>query len=367
MTAREGGSRKRKILIWSLGGLLLVAGVLGAGLAARGAGNKTASKGKKSQKKEAVPPAPVELSQVHRGRIDSYLYTTAALEPRNAATLVARRQGQVVALLAEEGRWARAGEVLARLDDTEARLAVQRAEVAAEMAQREAERGKQLNQQGFLSAKELDDLKLKLRNAQLELDQARYDLSQTVLRAPFSGRVLERMVNLGESVEQGKECFRLADSDPVRLRLYFPERELPRVHLHQEALLTLDTHPGRQFTGRVALVNPAVDRSTGTFKVTIELPNRDGALRLGAFARVRLKTATSADALLLPRKGVLNEDGEDYVFIARGDSVQRVAVAIGAVEGDTAEILRGLREGDNVVTVGQGGLKPGAKIKPVSL
>ena len=97
----------------------------------------------------------------------------------------------------------------------------------------------------------------------------------------------------------------------------------------------------------------------------LELPNPGGNLRPGAFARVRLRTGSFASVLLLPRRGVLTEDGEDYVFVASGDSVVRVPVKLGAIENDTAQITNGLTRGDRVVTVGQGGLKQGSKIRVV--
>jgi len=159
----------------------------------------------------------------------------------------------------------------------------------------------------------------------------------------------------------------MADDNPVIARLYFPQRELQRVRVGQEAYLTLDTQAGQEFPARVTLVNPAVDKANGTFKVTIELSNSGGRLRLGTFARARLRTDSYANTLVMPRRGVLSEDGEDYVFVARGDSVVRASVKLGALDGDRAQVLAGLQEGDRVVTVGQGGLKPGAKIKPVTL
>jgi RND family efflux transporter MFP subunit len=257
--------------------------------------------------------------------------------------------------------------VLARLDDTEERLAVERTQLAWEVAKRELDRGKQLEAQSYLSQKELDDLELAVRNAWVALEQARYELSQMRIEAPFAGRVVERMVNLGENLTAGKACFRIVDFHPLRARLYFPERDLQRVRVGQAAEVTLDTHPNRTFKAEVSLVNPVVDRNNGTFKVTLDLPNPGEQLRPGAFARVRLETGSFDDALLLPRRGVLTEDGDSYVFVARGDSVQKIGVTLGAVEHDTAQILSGLAEGDSVVTVGQGGLKPGSKIKPVTL
>lgn len=362
---REGWRARRRI-VWSAVATVVVIAVVGGLLIARNAGGNGGDK-KAKKGPPADPPSPVELSTVTRGGISTWLTATTTLEARNAATLVARVQGQVVALPAEEGQWVGAGAVLARLDDTEARLSVRRAELAAEVAQREADRGRQLAGQGFMSDKDLDDLHVRLRNAQVELEQAHYDLAQTRITAPFAGRVTERMVNLGETVTAGRECFRMADFHPLRARVYFPERDLPRVRVGQEAVLEMDARPGTEIHARVALVNPVVDRSNGTFKVTLEVANSDGALRPGTFARVRLKTGDQADALLMPRRGVLAEDGESYVYVARGDSVARIAVTVGAVENDTAQILSGLAAGDRVVTVGQGGLKPGAKIKAVSL
>ena len=364
MQLHPQAGRLRPVIGWMIAGLVLAVAAGGA-VMARKSGHSAVPK--KASAKESAPAAPVELTQVRRGALSTYLQTTAALEARHAAVLVARRQGQVVRLLAEEGAWVEQGGVLARLDDREAQLAVERAELGAEVARREVERGQQLSQKGYMSPKELDDLELRTRNANVELEQARYELSQRKITAPFAGRVVERMVQLGETVTAGKEAFRIVDFNPVLARVYFPERELSRVHVGQEAEVTLDTHPGEKFVARATLVNPVVDRSTGTFKVTLEIPNPSGTLRPGTFARVRLETGHFDGTMLLPRRGILSEDGEDYVFVARGDSAVRVAVKLGAVEGDTAQILAGLGDRDRVVTVGQGGLKPGAKIKPVSL
>jgi membrane fusion protein (multidrug efflux system) len=349
------GARRRFVVIGSLVAGLLIIAVFGVILGARRV-DSTGSAKRKSEN-TAAPPAAVELSEVRRGSISTFLETTATLEARNSAILVAQRSGQVVAILVEDGKWVKRGD---------ARLSVQRTELGAEMAKREIERGNQLGDKGYLSKKELDDLNVRMRNAWVESEQARYDLSQTRLRAPFAGRVVERMVNLGETVTEGKECFRIVDFNPVLLRLFFPERELNRVRVGQEATVTLNSHP-RPFAARVSLVNPVVDPTNGTFKVTLEIPNPSGLLRPGAFAHVRLKTGHVGNAVLVARRSVLSEDGEQYVFVARGDSVVKVAVRVGVVESDTAEVVEGLAPGEKVVTVGQGGLKPGAKIKAVAI
>jgi membrane fusion protein (multidrug efflux system) len=359
--------RPRRFLLWSVLGLITIAAAVGGVLIARNANGNGGGKDKKEKDEDAIVAAPVELSPVVQGDISTWLQTTTTLEARNEATLVARAQGQVIELVADEGEWVQKGATLARLDDTEARLRMRRAEVAREVAQRESERAKQLIGQGFMSAKEMDDLDLKLKTAQVEVEEASYALSQTRLVAPFSGRVLDRMIKLGETVTAGRECFRMADFHPILARAYFPERDARRVRVGQAAELSMDSHAGKAIAARVSHVNPSVDRANGTIKVTLEVANPSGDLRPGSFARVRLRTGSHDAALLIPRRGVLSEDGESYVYVARGDSCVRVNVSVGAVENETAQIIAGLRIGDSVVTVGQGSLKPGARIKPVTL
>jgi RND family efflux transporter MFP subunit len=349
--------------LWPVVGVAAVAVIAGGLLVAR---NGQANGDKKKGKKDEIPAAPVELSTVGKGSISTFLETTTVLEAVNSATLVARRQGQVTALLADEGRPVARGLVLARLDDTEARFALSRARLALEQAARAAARGTQLHERGVQSQSTLDDLTFKRRTAKENVAQAEYDLSQTRITAPFSGRVVGRFIQLGETVTPGKECFRVDDFDPLLARVYFPEREQGRIHVGQEATLTLDAHPGREFPARVSIVNPSVDRSNGTFKVTLEVGDKSGDLRPGSFARVRLQAASYEDVVVLPRKAVVTEDGDSYVFVAQGDSVNRIAIRVGAISGDTAQILAGLAPGAKVVTVGQGGLKQGARIKAVA-
>jgi membrane fusion protein (multidrug efflux system) len=353
--------RSGRVWVWSALAVLIVAGAVGGVFLARNArGN-----GKKKNDHEGPPASAVELSVVQKGSISTWLETTTSLEAQNSAVLVARGQGEVVDVQSEEGRWVERGAVLARLDDTDARLALERADLAAQGAKRDADRGHQLATQGFLSPKELDDLDLKLRAANVELEQRRHDLANMRVVAPFAGRVTDRMIHLGETVMPGRECFRLVDVEPLLARVFFPERELARVSVGETASLEVDAHPGKSFPARVTLVNPVVERSNGTFKVTLEVRDPEGLLRPGSFARVRIRTGVFDDALLLPRRATLNEDGEDYVFVARGDTVARVPVKLGAVSGEAAQVLAGLGSGDQVVTIGQGGLKQGSRIKPV--
>jgi RND family efflux transporter MFP subunit len=367
MDTHEHRRHPRRALLLSGIGVVVLVAVVGVFLIVQNArGNGGAAKKSAKGAKDAIAAAPVQLTRVGRDDIATYLETTTTLEPRNSAILVARRGGQVVRLLAEEGDQVREGQALALIDATEQELALSRAKLASEVADKELARGRQLRERSLIADKELEDRELAKRTAWQQKEQAKYDLSQTRISAPFAGRVVRRMVNQGETVNPGKECFEIADFTPLLGRVYFPERELAQVRVGQPAVLSLDILPGKEFPAVVLLVNPAIDRGNGTFKVTLEVRDPSGTLRSGSFARVRLRTGVHQDAVVLSRRALVSEDGDDFVFIARADSVNRVKVAVGASSGDTVQILNGVAEGDSVVTVGQGGLKQGSRIKPVS-
>jgi len=204
--------RSRRPLIIGAIALAIVAIVAAGLLVARNGQAKSTRKGKKD---DGPTAAPVELTTVGKGDISTFLETTTVLEAQNTAVLVARRQGQVVALLAEEGQQVQQGQTLARLDDAEARIALGRAQAMFDQAKRDAERGTALESRGLNSVQAMDDLKLKLETAKQNLAQAQYDLAQTRIVAPFGGKVVTRMIQLGETVTPGKECFRVDDFTPL--------------------------------------------------------------------------------------------------------------------------------------------------------
>ena len=137
----------------------------------------------------------------------------------------------------------------------------------------------------------MDDLKFKLRTAKENLAQAEYDLSQTRIVAPFAGRVVERMIQLGETVTAGKECFRIDDFDPLLARVYFPERELGAgARRPARRRSTLDAHPGPRVPGPRRAREPGRSIArTAPSRSRSRSPTASGTLRPGSFARVRLR------------------------------------------------------------------------------
>ncbi len=306
---------------------------------------------------------PVELGVVGRGDVPSYLGATASLEPEKRVTVQSEAMGQIRELRVEEGDFIVAGQVMATLDGEAETLALEEAALRAAARERELRRGEALHAEQGISKKELQDLRFRFDEAEAQRRSAEHRLERTRIIAPFSGRVSERLVDPGQHLGVGIPLFELVDSDPLLARIYLPEKQAVRIALGQSVVIVPDTRPDLELGGEVMRIAPVVDTRTGTVKVTCRIAGEGGLLRPGSFVRVKVQTDLHESVLVVPKRALVPEGGETYVFKAMADSVIKVAVATGYGNGSEVEIVEGLDEGDRIVVVGTGSLKNGSKFK----
>lgn len=321
---------------------------------------------KKSDEPKKKPEAvPVEMAPVARRDVPSYFTGTATIEAQQQAQVLAKIAGTVQEILVEEGQDVSKGQVLLRLDEAEERARLEELRVRAESAQREYERVQALREGDLASGRELDDQKLLADEAQAKLQVGQIRLGYMQVRAPFSGRVTLRHVHVGETVQVNQALFDLADFDPLLVRVYMPERQVERIHEGQTVRVVPDGRVSEACQGRVRMISPVVDTRSGTVKVTVELLDPPNDYRLGAFVRVQITTDVHPQALVIPKLALVEEGGETYVYRAEADSVLKVRIETGYRDDEFSEVLVGLDEGDRVVTVGQGGLKHGTRVRDI--
>jgi membrane fusion protein (multidrug efflux system) len=160
--------------------------------------------------------------------------------------------------------------------------------------------------------------------------------------------------------------FVVEDLDTLMLRVNVPERELAKISVGQSAELTFDAVPNRSFLGKISLISPYVNADTATFAVRIHVTDKDSLLRPGMFARVAIVYERRLDALQIPRTALLDGDGPPKVFVIKdGKAVER-AVQLGLSNGAWIEVTQGLKDGEQVVVVGHGAVKPGAAVRVVN-
>ncbi len=308
-------------------------------------------------------PVPVEVAEVATGDISSYITATANLVAEDQVKVLAEAEGRVVRLDVEEGDRVSRGQVLAVLDQDEAKIAKSKVELKASNAEAALDRARESYQQGLISSEAFDKLTMDFEVAQQEVAEAEWRLAKTIIRAPFDARVTERFITLGQHLRPGDELFTVADYDPLIARIYLPENDVVEFEVGREVRITPAADTALAFAGRIRQLAPVVDTATGTVKVTVEAVDPPPEVRPGAFVSIGIVRERHEAALLVPRESVIRELREAHVFVAADGAAVKRAVTLGIEEGDRVEVLTGVSAGDAVVTAGQGGLDDGQKIK----
>jgi membrane fusion protein (multidrug efflux system) len=355
--------------IWLLAMLIAAALVLAACDLANGDGA-----GKDA--KDEVPAVPVEVAATRRAEMAAVYTGTASIESERKAGVVAKVQGEIRQILVDEGQHVREGQLLVRLDGDQMRLQVALAEATMRKLERDYARNTELQAKGLISAVSIDNLKYELEAAKASWELARLQLSYTDIRSPIGGTVTIRAerVKIGNTVmpaggviaTSDSALFVVEDLDSLILRINVPERELAKLSVDQVAELSFDAVPGRVFAGKVDLISPYVDPATATFGVRVRVTDTGGLLRPGMFARVALVYERKLDALQIPRTALLDGDGPPKVFVVKDGKAAERPVQLGLTNGAYVEIVTGLKDGEQVVVVGQAAVKPGATVRIVN-
>ena len=322
-----------------------------------------ATKADEKDKTEKAP-IPVKVAEARRGDIAAYISATANLVAEADVRVLAEAEGLITKLEVEEGRRVAAGEVLAVLDHSAAEIALNKARLKASNAAMAFTRAEKTLKQGLISSEEFDRVRLQHEVAQQEVAEAEWTLSKTVIRAPFAGRVTERMITVGQHVRPGDALFGVASFDPLIARIYLPEGDVLHLAEGRSVKISLAADPSLSFGGRIRQISPVVDTATGTVKVTVEAVTPPQSVRPGAFVTVDIERERHPEAVLVPREAVVRELRSAHVFVASDDGTAvRRDVALGIEEGDVIEAIDGVSPGEQVIVAGQGGLKAGTRIK----
>ena len=314
--------------------------------------------------KKEPDPVPVEIARASRRAVVASYTGTAPLEARAESQVVAKTSGVALAVLVEEGQTVRAGQPLLRLDS--ARHALQVAQSAAQLRKLEANyaRSQQLAKQNLISANDLDQLRYDLENARATNRLANLELSYTTVVAPISGVVASRSIKTGNFVQINTPIMRIVDTSRLEAVLNVPERELATLKAGLPVTLAVDALPGQTFKGTVDRVSPVVDSGSGTFRVVASFEG-GGVLKPGMFGRIRVDYDQRADALVVPREALLDDESDPAVYVVRERKAVRVPVKLGYLDGEWAEVRAGVREGEPVVTAGKAALRDGTLVQVI--
>jgi len=327
-------------------------------------GNGEAEAKAKADEQKGPEAVPVETAKASRRAVAASYTGTAPLEARRAAQVIAKPPGVALSVLVEEGQAVRAGQVLVRLDAS--RAALQAAQSAAVLRKLESNyaRSRQLAEQKLMSANDNDQIRYDLENARAANKLANLELSYANVTAPISGVIASRSIKPGNFVQINTPIFRIVDTSRLEAVLNVPERELATLKTGLPVALQVDALPGKVFTGAVDRVAPVVDSGSGTFRVICAFDG-GGMLQPGMFGRIRIDYDNRANALVIPRAALLDDEGQPAVFLVRGDKATRTPIKLGYTDGEWTEVRDGIRLGDQVVVAGKAALRDGTKVQVI--
>jgi len=316
---------------------------------------------------DKVKPTPqtitVSAAVAHVQALQREAEMQGALFARENAIVSSEVEGAIAEIDADFGDTVKAGQVMLRINPREYQLRVGTAQAALNQARARLanssgryRRAQELKNEGTISLEQFDQLAAALgvdqadvEAAEKALELARKKLSDTEIRAPFSGSVQQRMVSLGEYVAPGKQLYQLIATDPIKLRAPLPERLVPLARVGMPMRLTIDAQPGAHYTGAITRIAPALDESTRTMLVEAEVANPEHELKPGFFAHVTMNLGRDT-ALFVPSSAVLRYAGVARVFVIDHGVAHTREVTTGTIAGGQIEIIRGLKEGEEVAT-----------------
>ena len=317
-------------------------------------------------KDEESPPIPVETSLPVRGDVFAVYSGTAPIEAFAEADVIAKVAGEIREVLVEEGDDVEEGQVLARLDGDRLRLELNESRARLRKLERDFDRNQNLKEKGLISEGDFEKIQYELEALQASYNLASLELDYTQIRAPISGVVSERYIKLGNTISVGEPVFRVTSIEPLVAYLFVPEREYRQILPGQPVRIDIDALAGAQVFTTVTRVSPSIDPGTGTFKVTIEISDTERRIKPGMFGRISIVYDKHENVLQVPRSAIVDEMSTTSVFIVEDNVAIRRAVQTGFSAGGLIEIVSGLKEDDHVITVGQVGLKPDAKVTVIN-
>jgi membrane fusion protein, multidrug efflux system len=301
---------------------------------------------------------------------------SGALMAERQATVRAELTSTVTQINAEAGQKVGAGAVLGRLDDAGIRDAfssseamVQSADASAKIAARELERANRLESAGAVATRDVETAELQrtvaeaqAANAKAQYASAEKNLARTVIRAPFSGIVSERPVNLGDVVQSGNPLFTIVDPNSFKFEGTVPIEALKELKVGTTVYFTAAGLG--DLKGKITRINPAVDPATRQVRVTVGVPNGDGQLIAGLFAEGRVATSTR-NGVVVPNAAVDRRGIRPYVMRVKGGKVEKVEVELGLIDAaqEQMEITSGIAGGDTLLLGGARGLAAGTPVR----
>ncbi len=346
----------KKILI-SVGVVLLLGGLMAWKLMANKAEIDSHKVVKTTTESIAVTVAEVGMQSAEKA-----LNLVGTAEAMQDVMVASEAAGKITEISFKLGDYVTKGQVLARVDDRYKKLAVDNAQINYNKFEEDVKRYQALREGDAVSETQLRDIKVGYESAKIQLEQAQKQLEDTYIRAPFSGYITSKEIDLGKYVSASGAVAGIADISQLKITLSVSESNVYNLKQGQRVAVTTPVYPNATFDGVIANISPKGDKAHA-YPVEITLTNnKQCPLKSGTYVNIAIDMGKTNPMLTIPRDAIVSSVKDPSVYLVDGDNVRLVKITIGQDHGKQLEVLQGLKSGDQVVVSGQINLMDGANV-----
>ncbi len=334
---------------------------------------------KKKEETKAEKIINVKTMVIQKQQIRPFIEAVGTLKPNEEVIISPEVSGVIQKILVDEGDSVTNGMELARVNDTDYRLAMQsaeasfkQAEIALSNTKTEYLRKEVLFIQKIISQQEFDIVTMRLNLAQQDLERAKagfalakQQFSKTIIRSSLNGRVKEKMFTVGDFARATTPLMTIIQINPLKLAFAVSEKNVGSLKIGQDVIFTVDAFPDKEFKGRLKVIYPSLDERSRTLKAEALVQNPSLQLKPGLFARTKVYTEAEKKAVVIPITSILYEGTATRVFLMEGGRAKEKSIKTGIKYGDMIEVVEGLQGGEKLIIVGQNLLAEGIKVNVV--
>lgn len=325
-----------------------------------------------SGKNFVPPPETVTTAAVKSETWDSSLSAIGSLTAVQGVTVAAEIPGKVVKIFFEPGTAVKKGDLLIQQDTSSEEAQLPGAVAQVTLTRNDLQRSEQMFKEGIFSRADHEKATAVFQQVQSQVDNIRATIAKKMIRAPFSGSIGIRQVNLGQILREGDPIVTLQTMDPVYVDFSIPQQQLARIRVGLPTRLSGDALGSDELSGRITAINPLVDAETRNLKVQATVANKGGKLRPGMFVNVTVGLPVRQQVLAIPATAVLYAPYSDSVFVVEqlkddkqgkgGLALRQQFVRLGEKRGDFVAVTTGLKEGETAVSTGVFKLRNGQAV-----
>jgi len=318
------------------------------------------------------PPETVTAFKVQPESWETLLTSVGSLEAVQGVMITAELKGKVENIAFEPGAKVRAGELLVQQDISSETAQLRASEAAVALAKITLERIRKLLTEKTVSQSQYDNADAQYKQAAAQVDNIRAAIAKKTIRAPFAGRLGIRLINLGQTLNEGEAIVSLQSFDPIFVNFSLPQQQLAKVRPGLFVRMTTDAFPNQTIEGKITAISPAVDAATRNIRVQATAANPGEQLRPGMFVNVMVVLPTQEKVLPIPATAVLYAPYGDSVFVveekkseknSKPDKIVRQQfIRLGEKRGDFIAVASGLKEGETIVSTGVFKLRNGQAV-----